>query len=183
MSTSNNTMPFYANYFIDFIKKEESFSPFPIWDNKQWSWGFGTAAGYNKNIKPSGTITKDKAAKDSLIIANNHYNTLKVLIKKDLTPEQWAALLSFSYNLGIGNAKNLVTNINSGNTTALFSQMRKYVISDGVKLDGLVARREKEIDLFKIGMGADTAKTNSSVLLYAMLGVAFIAMGYFLIKS
>jgi GH24 family phage-related lysozyme (muramidase) len=61
---------------------------------------------------------------------------------------QWAALLSFSYNEGIGRAYNLLDNINSGDDNALAAQMRKYIYAGGVVNDNLVERREKEINLW-----------------------------------
>ena len=49
---------------VDFIKNQEGFSADAYWDNKQWSWGYGTAAGYDKNNKPPGTISMDQAEQD-----------------------------------------------------------------------------------------------------------------------
>lgn len=132
-----------------FLPSVEGFSAYPVWDYKQWSWGYGTAAGFDQNKKPAGTITKERAWQDSLKLINQHYNYLKPLIKVPLNANQWAALLSFSYNLGSGNADNLVANINSGNEAALFTQWRKYVKAGGVRNQGLVNRREKEIALWK----------------------------------
>lgn len=137
-------------YFIPLIEKFEGYTPFPFWDYKQWSWGYGTFAGADRNKKPEGNITKDKAKAEALVFMNTHYQQLKPLVKVDLKPNQWAALLSFSYNLGVGNAKNLLRNINAKNTSALEIQWNKYVIAGGKVLQGLVKRRKAEFAIWKM---------------------------------
>lgn len=133
-----------------FIPNVEGFTPTPIWDYKQWSWGYGTAAGFNQNIKPQGSITREKAwqeAEKKYIIP--HYNQLSPLVKKSLSANQWAALLSFSYNAGPGNAKNIIQTINSGNTADVVARIKKYVYAGGKLNQGLVNRRQKETDLYQ----------------------------------
>lgn len=144
MSTGN-----FRAVLSSFIPSVEKFTAYPVWDYDQWSWGYGTAAGYDKNKKPAGSITRSKAFEDMMHVLNANYKILFPLVQRQLNANQWAALLSFSYNLGPYQADNLIPNINSGNDAALFTQMRKYVLADGVKLQGLVNRREKEIALWK----------------------------------
>lgn len=131
-----------------FIPSVEGFSPYPIWDYDQWSWGYGTAAGYDKKKKPTGTITKEKAIQDTMKVLNDHYKYLSPKVKKPLTPKQWAALLSFSYNLGTDPAKKIVSTINAGTAQQVVNRMKLYVYADRVKLQGLVNRRKKETDLY-----------------------------------
>lgn len=76
------------------------------------------------------------------------YVDLSGKITRKLTVNQWAALLSFSYNLGIGNAYNLVPVINSGDDNALGVKWNKYVYAGGVINDDLVNRRAKEFALW-----------------------------------
>jgi lysozyme len=85
---------------------------------------------------------------DAISHAESDRLYLRTLIRRDLNPEQWAALLSFSYNLGRGNADNLVNNINSGNNAALGDQWNQYVNAGGVPQDYLIARRAAEWQLF-----------------------------------
>lgn len=132
----------------NFLPSVEGFTPVPLWDYKQWSWGYGTAAGYDPNKKPAGTITRDQAWVEALKVIGSHYSYLKPLIKVDLKPQQWAALLSFAYNLGPGMADNLVPNINAQNQAALATQWMKYVIAGGIYNAGLKARRQKELALW-----------------------------------
>lgn len=113
-----------ANYYatVDWlIPSFEGFSATPYWDVSRYSWGYGTPA-----PGPTGTITREQA----VIEMNKHidadYNYLKRLISRPLSANQWAALLSFTYNEGQGNGDNLVNNINSGDDTALEQQWKLY---------------------------------------------------------
>lgn len=76
------------------------------------------------------------------------YAKLSTMISRTLTVNQWVALLSFSYNLGVGNAYNLVPLINDGNDAALQTKWALYVNAGGVVNPDLVARRQKEITLW-----------------------------------
>lgn len=127
-------------YFIPLV---EGFRSTPYWDVKRYSWGYGTAA-----PGPTGTITREKAFAEMLTHLLYDYDLLKAKITRQLSVSQWAAYLSFSYNAGVGNAYNLVPNINSGNDTALAAQWRKYIYAGGVVNDDLVERREKELRLW-----------------------------------
>ena len=142
----------------NFIHQNEGFSSKPIWDYKQWSWGYGTRVPGSiddKNKNPGGTITRDQAANEAAKVMAEHYQYLSKLITRPLTANQWAALLSFSYNLGKYNADNLIAmapvvgNINSGNDQALFSQWIQYINAGGQPLDSLKKRREREIALWR----------------------------------
>lgn len=124
-----------------FLPEWESFSAVPYWDNKQWSWGYGTRA---PNGQSSGTITRDQALNDMLAHVDQDHSYLQGLVKRNLSPSQWAALLSFSYNLGPGNADNLIQNINSGNDAALATQWAEYINSNGKPNEDLRDRRAAE---------------------------------------
>lgn len=142
----------YRSVLSKFIPSVEGFSASPVWDYNQWSWGYGTPAGndpYNRNVKPTGTITRAKAFDEMMKVIDENYSYLKPMLSRKLNGNQLASFLSFAYNTGPGNADNLIPNINSGNDTALFTQMRKYILAGGVRNDGLVNRREKEIKLWK----------------------------------
>jgi lysozyme len=124
-----------ADYIINF----EGFRAHPYGDYKQYSWGYGTKA-----PGPDGTITKAQAYIDLMQHVQSDYDYLRPLIYVPLNENQWKALLSFSYNLGPGNADNLVDNINAGNNDALGVQWNKYVKAGGVVDPDLVDRRAKE---------------------------------------
>lgn len=121
------------------IPEFEGFSSTPYWDNKQYTWGYGTRA-----PGPGGSITKQQALTDMRNYLQTDYSYLSTLVTRKLSANQWAALLSFSYNLGTGNAKNLLQNINSGDTDALESEWKQYINSNGSPNSDLIARRDAE---------------------------------------
>lgn len=134
-----------------FLPEWESFSPLAYWDVSRYSWGYGTLAP-NTNASmslaqaraASGSISEPEARKEMIAHTDNDYHYLKTLIVRELSPAQWAALLSFSYNLGPGNADNLIANINSGDNEALHTQWMKYIYADGKPDSDLADRRAAE---------------------------------------
>lgn len=73
------------------------------------------------------------------------------LLRDDLTPNQFAALISFAYNLGDGALKQstlrLKVNTNPHDPT-IRDEFAKWVNSNGKKVAGLVRRRQAEADLY-----------------------------------
>ena len=64
-------------------------------------------------------------------------------------PERIAALIDFTFNLGVGRLKGstLRRKVNAGDWEAVPAELRKWVLGSGKKLRGLVIRREAEIAL------------------------------------
>lgn len=131
------------NKLATFIPSVEGFRSTPYWDVSRYSWGYGTAA-----PGATGTITREQAFADMLSYLLADYATLSNKITRTLTVNQWAALLSFSYNLGIGDALKLVPVINSGDDKALGDKWSKYVYAGGSINQDLVNRRNKELILW-----------------------------------
>lgn len=141
----------YKKILQNFLPTWENFSPTPYWDYKQWSWGYGTKVpGSIPGVRPQGTITRAQAMIDALNHIEHDYLYLKPLIRRNLSPQQWAALLSFSYNEGPGNADNLITDINSGNDDVLEVHWKKYKYAgDPPKVKQfLIDRRNAEWELW-----------------------------------
>lgn len=137
----------FRNRLIDklaqFIPSVEGFRSTPYWDVSRYSWGYGTAA-----PGATGTITREQAFSDMVAHLMADYATLSSRITRSLSVNQWTALLSFSYNLGIGNALNLVSLINSGDINALGDKWNRYIYAGGVVNPDLVDRRGKEWGLY-----------------------------------
>jgi lysozyme len=73
------------------------------------------------------------------------------LITADLTKNQYDALVSFVYNVGITNFKDskLLEMVNENpNNRSIKREFMKWVHSNGKRLNGLVRRRKAEIDLY-----------------------------------
>lgn len=141
----------YKTILKSFLPSVEGFNTKPYWDVNRWSWGYGTRVPGSKDdpdIVPQKTITREQAFTDMMIHIEADKEYLQRFLKVDLNSNQWAALLSFSYNLGSRNADNLIPNINSKNVAALQTQWKKYVYAGGAQLQFLVERRKKEWDLY-----------------------------------
>jgi GH24 family phage-related lysozyme (muramidase) len=144
-------MTTWYNLLRDYFTEWEGFSSKPYWDYKQWSWGYGTrvpGSADDPKINPGGTISRLQGFADSFSHADNDYHYLKKLITVPLTGKQWAALLSFSYNLGRYSADNLVANINAQNWPALRDQWLLYNKAGGKFNQHLADRRLFEVENF-----------------------------------
>lgn len=115
--------------------------------------------GYGSTFYPNGTkvkiadppITKTKAMELLQITANSFAEKVNDLIKKEVNQNQFDALVSLAYNIGIGAFKvssvlRLVnSNPNDPNIKNWFLAWNKQA---GKVLSGLTARREKEVKLY-----------------------------------
>jgi GH24 family phage-related lysozyme (muramidase) len=139
------------------LSKYEGFSAKPYFDVSRYSWGYGTQvpAKYIVNGKPKPGIFIDKvsAMADAWLHIQASKSYLSKLVKIELTPNQWAAFLSFAYNEGDGNADNLIPNLNAKKWNALETQWKLYnkIRKNGVLVFSadLAARRADEWKLFK----------------------------------
>lgn len=122
-----------------FIPTVEGFEAHPYWDVTRYSWGYGTAAPGS-----TGTITREQGFTEMVAHLDGDYNKLSGKLTRSLSINQWVALLSFSYNLGVGNAYKIVPLINAGNDTVLGDKWNDYVYAGGVVNSNLVDRRQKE---------------------------------------
>lgn len=79
------------------------------------------------------------------------------LIEVPLTDGQFAALTDFTFNVGAGNLElsTLRRVINRGGYPEAPNQLRRWVFARGVKLPGLVRRRNDEIGLW---LGTDAGE-------------------------
>nr|WJZ50382.1 GH24 muramidase [Mortierella sp. ZY002] len=73
--------------------------------------------------------------------------------KPKLNKNQWAALASWTFNVGCGNMKSssLITRLNAGQNpnTVATEELPKWKLAGGKVLPGLVRRRAAEVKLFK----------------------------------
>ncbi|KAI4178707.1 MAG: hypothetical protein LQ346_007359 [Caloplaca aetnensis] len=65
-----------------------------------------------------------------------------------LTQNQFDALVSFTYNLGCGNEDDIAAYLNRNDFSGATTAMKEYVHAGGEVLQGLVRRRQEEVDLF-----------------------------------
>lgn len=109
---------------------------------KYYTIGYGH---YGADVKANMTITEGQANKyfdeDIKKYVNAVNNT-----RLAFTPNQnqFDALVSFCYNLGTG----IMNDFTAMSSKQVATEMLLYVNSGGVRLEGLVNRRKKEVELF-----------------------------------
>ena len=113
-----------------------------------WTVGYGCTVG----VKPYQRIT-EKQAEEMLVreIAKHETYVNKYAKQLKLNQNQFDALVSFSYNCGFGNLKNLVADKNGKATRdkkTIAEKMLLYNKCNGKVMRGLANRRKKEHDLF-----------------------------------
>ena len=83
-----------------------------------------------------------------------HAMALEPCVKRDIPRHEAAALLSFSYNVGVGNACNstLMRKLNAGQPWC--AELGRWVYAKGIKLRGLVKRRAAERRMCETGKWA-----------------------------
>ena len=137
---------------IDLIKEFESCSLVPYKDVVGvWTIGYGHTRGVNSKTKP---ITKEKAEE---LLRNDisefeAYVNNKQYVPQNLNQNQFDALVSFAFNLGPRNLKELCTaNFEPGEKTVndIANEITLYNKAGGKVCNGLVNRRKKEKELFK----------------------------------
>jgi lysozyme len=102
-------------------------------------------------VKMGDKITKERA--DSLFekVSDSFAAKVKGLIKSDINENQFSALVSFSFNVGIGNLKSstLLKKVNANPMDAsIRNEFLKWNRAAGKVLAGLTRRREAEANLY-----------------------------------
>lgn len=102
-------------------------------------------------VKMGDKITKERA--DSLFekVSDSFAAKVKNCIQRDINDNQFAALVSFAYNVGIGNLKSstLLKKVNANpNDATIRSEFLKWNRASGKVLAGLTRRREAEANLY-----------------------------------
>lgn len=142
---------------IDVIKKYESFEPCPYLD----AAGIPTI-GYGTTYYPNGkrvTMNDEEISKEtafylfSIILEKFEKEVLKY-VKKELTQNQFDALVIFIYNVGGGNFKNstLLKRINENTLhTDIPTEFLRWNKAGEKVLRGLVKRRLEEANIYYNG--------------------------------
>lgn len=111
-----------------------------------WTIGFGHTGG----VYAGQTITQDQA--DALLEQDLHYFEVGVnsRVARNATPNQFAAMVSLAYNIGIYafGGSSVLRNFNAGEINAAADSFLLWNKADGDVLEGLVRRRTAERALF-----------------------------------
>ena len=93
------------------------------------------------------------------------------LVRVPLNQNQFDALVSFTFNLGAGNlaVSTLLKVLNGGKYEAVPNQLRRWVNAGGKRLEGLVRRREAEIELWNEPMTIISESTTKELPIATIL--------------
>lgn len=140
---------------LNFIKKAEGGLYLKAYQDSGgvWTIGYGSTYDFDKQrkVQQNDIITEAQAEKWLNMETSQNAMDIKTLVKVPLTNNQLSALISFVYNVGINGfkASSMLRLLNSGvdkNTVA--DQFDRWVYDNGVKVKGLINRRNAEKKLF-----------------------------------
>lgn len=112
--------------------------------------GYGSTGAH---VKPGMAITEAQAQKLLLEDVDRFERAVDRLVKVPLTDNQFAALVSFAFNVGEGafGKSTLLKKLNAGQYDAVPGELAKWVTSKKVRMQGLVNRRAAEAGLWARG--------------------------------
>lgn len=116
-----------------------------------WTIGYGwTQPVDGKKVGPGMQIvqaTADRLLKCGVV---QYEQGVNLLVKVKITQSQFDALVSFAYNLGLRSlsTSTLLKKLNAGDKQGAADEFGKWVNAGGKRLDGLVARRASEREMF-----------------------------------
>ena len=154
---------------LKILKAYEGFSAKPYWDVVQWTVGYGTRCPDEKveYYKQHG-ITKEEAElllRDFIISFEEDVEAFIDLYKLELTPGQYDALVSFSYNCGSGwttemngTFHNAIKNGAKG--SELLRAFGLWCSAGGEILPGLIDRRKCETNMYLNGVYSQNLPAN-----------------------
>jgi lysozyme len=120
-----------------------------------WTVGYGHTSAAGPPSVSAATVVTTKAAEEILKKDLEKFEgAVTRLVKVPVTENQFAALVSFTYNVGEGAfAKStLLKKLNGGNYDAVPDELAKWTRAGGRKLTGLVNRRAAEAGLWAKGV-------------------------------
>lgn len=119
---------------------------------KVWTIGYGSTQYLDgKPVKQGDKITQQQAEELLIDTVNIFAEGVSKLIKVELNDNQFSALVSFAFNLGIGNLQKsaLLKKVNENpNNHMIRTEFAKWNRAGGKVLNGLTRRRNAESQLY-----------------------------------
>ena len=118
-----------------------------------WTIGYGnTFYEDGTKVKQGDVITQQRAEQLFDLIVDDFAQKVNALVKSNVSENNFSALVSFTFNVGIGNFQRstLLRKVNANPKDATIpAEFRKWVRANGEVLKGLVRRREAEAKLYE----------------------------------
>ena len=138
---------------LELIKEFEGFSSVAyLCSAKKATIGYGNTFWEDGTpVKIGDQISKERAETLLKHVVDNFSVAVEVDIKIEVTQNQFDALVSLAYNIGLGAFKNstLLRQLNRGNFVGASQEFLRWDKSNGKQLLGLIRRREREKLLFE----------------------------------
>jgi lysozyme len=119
---------------------------------KVWTIGWGNTYYQDKRpVKQGDKVTQEQANELFEMIMNEFSIEVRKALTKEVSENQFSALVCFAYNVGIGNLKKstLLRKVNvNPNDETIALEFAKWNKAGGKVLNGLVRRRKAEADLY-----------------------------------
>ncbi|MBP1043633.1 C40 family peptidase [Vagococcus sp. BWB3-3] len=142
-----------------------------------WTIGYGHTKGVTSGMSIS-QAQAEAYLKDDI---TSHVVHMKKVISVNLNQNQFDALASFHFNLGpyvLQNDATLLGYINKSQWQNVGTQMKKYVYAGGSVLQGLVNRRNDEVNLFLTAV-TPPASTYPAIEVYSSVILITKATNYY----
>lgn len=117
----------------------------------EWTIGYGhTSAAGPPEVKPGMKMSEAEAqavlARDAEVFAR----AVRRALTREVSPEQFSALVSFAFNVGEGafRRSSVLKAVNEGRFDDVPERLMLWVKADGRRLEGLARRRRAEARLF-----------------------------------
>lgn len=112
--------------------------------------GYGTTRINGQRVRMGSTATREQAEQYLKADVASFERNVASLVKVPLTGNQFSALVSFMYNVGVGAFANstLLRILNKGDYSGVPAQLARWNKAGGRVLNGLVRRRDAEAELF-----------------------------------
>ena len=141
-----------SNKGLELIKEFEGFSSVAyLCSAKKATIGYGNTFWEDGTpVKIGDQISKERAETLLKHVVDNFSVAVEVDIKIEVTQNQFDAMVSLAYNIGLGAFKNstLLRQLNRGNFVGASQEFLRWDKSNGKPLLGLTRRREREKLLF-----------------------------------
>jgi len=151
---NNTTQMEISEKGLEFIKNEEGFVSCPYLDQvKKWTIGIGSTFYENGNPvqQHDPCITPERAMELVKNYLKPVMQEIPILVGKPLTQNQFDAICSFIYNIGMGAFKSstLLKKMKvNPNDSMITNEFQKWVKGGGKVLGVLVGRRQREAQLY-----------------------------------
>lgn len=109
--------------------------------------------GHTKGVTKGQTITQEQGEELLKADLKEAEQAVCSAVKVELHQDQFDALVSFVFNLGVGNfrASTLLKKLNAGDFDGVGAEFGKWINAGGKPSDGLRKRRNSEAQLFLTG--------------------------------